>query len=270
MEAVKEDAYWLQFASMELRNNFDIVMAAVKAWGGAVRLASQRLKTHYEIAMAAVRKEAIAFQYVSDDLQNNFQLAMVAVKQCGWLLIDVSDELKNNYQVVKAAVEQDGRACRYASDEMRADLSILAAAIMDFSRYYSDYFDDFTIPESLAARMEAAVAFLQNNETYQHLVRVRAKESAFRNYAEETWKPLTRAKIVALVQTLLVHNIDSKVGKVVLGFLDVPEEFRMANELIRLSPIFGALSERRLSPIFGALSERRLTWEDVKEDDEED
>jgi len=128
MAAVAHDGHALRHASEELKNDKEIVMAAVAQDGHALRHASKELKNDKEIVMAAVAQDGHALEYASKELKNDKEIVMAAVAQDGDALVYASEELKNDKEIVMAAVVQNGDALVYASKELKNDQEIVMAA----------------------------------------------------------------------------------------------------------------------------------------------
>ena len=100
----KYDCYALEYASENLKNNYDIVMVAVTDHGGSLIYASEDLQNNYDIVMAAVTIYGKSLEYASNNLQNNYDIVMAAVTNCGYALGFASKDLQNNNDIVMAAV----------------------------------------------------------------------------------------------------------------------------------------------------------------------
>ena len=125
LEAIKEDGNELQHASLELRADRNVVLAAVRQAGGlAIAYASPGLQADREIVLEAVRQNGDALQYASTELQADREVLLEAVRQNGDALRYASAELWADREVVLEAVRQNGDhdALRYASTELRADI----------------------------------------------------------------------------------------------------------------------------------------------------
>ena len=62
----------MQYASDELKNDKNIVMEAVKQYGGALYFASDELKNDKSIVMEAVKQDGSALDFASDELKKYF------------------------------------------------------------------------------------------------------------------------------------------------------------------------------------------------------
>ena len=141
----------LQQVPAELRNDKEVVLAAVQQDGRALKYASDALRSDAEVALAAIEAHGLALSYT--DLQHDkkfVQLAinqnvkvlkhlvfspfykemvMMAVRQDGNALRHASRKLKNDREIVLAAVQQNGMALEYASQKLKDDKEIVLAAV---------------------------------------------------------------------------------------------------------------------------------------------
>jgi hypothetical protein len=101
--SVKNKGYALAYASLELQNNYKIVMEAIKKNGDALRYASLELQNNYKIAIEAVKSCRWSLKYTSLELRNNYGIVMEAVKNSG--LKYCSNILQNNYFIIFAAIK---------------------------------------------------------------------------------------------------------------------------------------------------------------------
>ena len=83
LRAVKIHGLALENASERLKNDPEIVLAAIKqSHGRAVQLASAELLSNKSFIMAAVREEGSTLRYVTEELQNDRDCVLAAVSQC--------------------------------------------------------------------------------------------------------------------------------------------------------------------------------------------
>jgi len=121
-EKVEVYIHKLAFASDDIRNDKDVVMAAVSKDGSALEFASDDLKNDKEVVMAAVSNDGRALRYASEDLQNDKEVVMAALSNDGRALEYASDDFKNDKEVVMTAVSECGMALEYASDDFKKDV----------------------------------------------------------------------------------------------------------------------------------------------------
>ena len=68
----------LKYALGELRNDKEVVLAAVTVYGHSLRYASDELKNDKEVVLAAVAQDGDALEYASDELQNDEEVVLAA------------------------------------------------------------------------------------------------------------------------------------------------------------------------------------------------
>lgn len=124
----------LQFASDRLKNDRDIVLAAIKKEGLALEYAAQVFKNDNEIVLTAVRQDGYALMLASAALKGNKEIVLAAVLQNGCALQYASDALKNEKEIVLSAVQQDGYALCFASDLLKNDKDIVRAALQNYDK----------------------------------------------------------------------------------------------------------------------------------------
>lgn len=158
----RAEADYLGDFSKELRNDRDVVIAAVTATAGAFRWASDELRDDRELASYAIEKDGSVFRDVSERLEGDKLLLSMALEKSGdsYLLVysDLRDDkdfvlqqvastpsilqwtsarLKGDRDVVTAAIEKDGQALQYASYELRSDKELLLQAVMTDPKAFS-------------------------------------------------------------------------------------------------------------------------------------
>ena len=79
------------------------------------------MKNDREVVLAAVAQYGRALQYAAAELKNDCEVVLAAVAQDGCALMWAAAELKNDREVVLAAVAQDGDALHYAPAKLRTD-----------------------------------------------------------------------------------------------------------------------------------------------------
>jgi CxxC motif-containing protein len=172
--AVINDGSALRYASAELKNDREIVMAALKEDSYAFVSASEELKNDKEVVLAALKNRGDVMRYISEALKNDREIVIAALKVDASALQYASDELKNDREIVIAALKVDASALQYASDELKNDREFLLS-IMDFSKDALKYASsqmrkDLQIKESIVTSFEIInndkidVRFFESNE----------------------------------------------------------------------------------------------------------
>jgi len=129
LAAVRRAGMALQFASPELKDDFDIVLAAVTNSGTALQFASNRLRNDEKIALAAIETNHHSFFHLSSILRINTNFVVQAVKKnLSVFSSNLIPEIRYDENVVLAAVTQDGRLL-CSVREHRSNQKIAIAAI---------------------------------------------------------------------------------------------------------------------------------------------
>lgn len=166
--AAVQRVYWtIEFASYELQMNHDIAMAAVKTDGDALSYLPSEIRANREIVMEAVRNDGCALYYASEELKNDRELVMEAVLQDAYALRWASEEMQADYEMVLEAVQRKGYVLEYASDELKANRVIVLAAV-----------------NNVPSAIEFASEDLQNDDEVLRVAEERIKE--FEELSEET------------------------------------------------------------------------------------
>ena len=113
----------------QVQHHRNIVLAAIKQNGFALKDASEVLRNDREIVLAAVQRDGNALEYASKELQKDPEIVYAAVQSNGHALQFASPEIKTNRHIVLSAVQRDGRALQYASPELQNDKPIVLAAV---------------------------------------------------------------------------------------------------------------------------------------------
>ena len=124
----------LLFASDKLKDNYDIVLAAVNHSGGELQYASDKLKDNYNIVLAAVNNNGNALLFASNNLRNNYDIVLAAVNNCDHALEFASYNMRDNYDIVLAAVKHSGKELYYVSDRLKDNYDIVLAAVNQCGR----------------------------------------------------------------------------------------------------------------------------------------
>ena len=151
-------AYALEFASVDIQADPEVVLASVTNKGISLEHAATELKSDRTIALAAINQNPKAFTLVSESLRNDPGIIQATIDSMG-LSFDVSSslssgsspmgnrdlmlllaplgkdmlkfasvEIKNDHEVVLTAVRADCHSLRYASVGMRNIPEIVLAA----------------------------------------------------------------------------------------------------------------------------------------------
>lgn len=113
-----------------MRDDKEVVLAAVNHQGAALREASDRLRNDPDVALAAVLQDAKALRYAGDAMKRDRDVVLEAVGRHGRALEHAAESLKQDQEIVLAAVRQDGLALEHAGEALRDDVSVVRTAVM--------------------------------------------------------------------------------------------------------------------------------------------
>jgi len=132
IKIVTDDPMQLQNAPEEIKNNRNVVKAAVSIDGMALMYASDELINDREIVLAAVDENALAMMCASAELKNDESFVREAASLGGNALMYASDELKNNREFMKEMISKEARNIQFASDELKNDRELVLAAVSNW------------------------------------------------------------------------------------------------------------------------------------------
>ena len=119
----------LQFASDRLRNNKDIVLAALACNGEAFKFASTELQDDEDIVNEALDNQGMQLEFVSERLQNIYEISLKAVSNESMALQFVPNKFKNVKELVIIAVRENGLSLEFASIDLRDDIDVVLEAV---------------------------------------------------------------------------------------------------------------------------------------------
>ena len=131
--AIENHGAHLAWASSELCDKREIVLAAVKNFGFALEFASPRLRDDTEIVRIAIRSPFFILEFASERLRGNRELVLFAIQNHETrgddILAFASPALRDDAAVVLAAVQKHGYSLKFASDALRDHPEIVFAAV---------------------------------------------------------------------------------------------------------------------------------------------
>lgn len=107
---------------------------------------ASKLRNDKEVVLAAVKKNGLALEYASTSLKNDSQVVLEAVKENGAALQFASKELRGDRKIVFEALKTYGDVAKFASPELKNDrnfivlndlLSVTASRPFDDNRFNS-------------------------------------------------------------------------------------------------------------------------------------
>lgn len=119
----------LKHLSSGLKDNKEVVLAAVNKDGCSLRFASLKLRDNKEVVLAAVEQSGMAISYVSDRFRSDKQILLIALKTDDSALSSAPTRLKNNLKFMLEAVAVNRVCLSYASSELRDNKQFVLAAL---------------------------------------------------------------------------------------------------------------------------------------------
>jgi hypothetical protein len=135
LAAVTGHGFDLCDLSQELRNNKNIVRAAItsKAHNGrALMYAGESMRDDEEIVLAAVLDNPSALEFASERLKNNRNIVEAAISQeCPNYspYLFVGSELKNERSIILMALQHDGKLLKHLPAALNDDEEMVTAAV---------------------------------------------------------------------------------------------------------------------------------------------
>ena len=124
----------IESLSEELRDNEEVVIAAVTKNSTELQYASPRLKDDQKFILQIIilkngKPGSIILEHVSPNLKKNFNVVLAAVYASGYELEFAHEFLKENSTVVRTAINNTASSLRFASEEMKSDIQVVAYAV---------------------------------------------------------------------------------------------------------------------------------------------
>lgn len=172
MTAITTGGYGLilETISDELRDDPEVVEAAIETYPFALEYASQRLRNDYGIVKRAIEINPSAFRYASDRLRNNDELAMMAVSRKGTALRWVSARIKHDRKIALAAVKNTGKAYHWVNGRPRFDKEIVVTAVATCAQAY------LSAPEELQKDWDVTLSAMTNSQYRPAVLPIRGQK----------------------------------------------------------------------------------------------
>lgn len=118
------DQLWL--ASETLRDDIDVVTAAIKNNGSSLIDASDRLRDDKELTLLAIEHEDIqrVLEFASDRLKNDPDVVLAAVANDGEAIINASASLQASKDFIQEAITTNPDVYEFIDDKLKNDPTI--------------------------------------------------------------------------------------------------------------------------------------------------
>ncbi|MFN5642548.1 MAG: DUF4116 domain-containing protein [Sphingobacteriales bacterium] len=128
LAALRRDPYCFRHAGEVIKNEKDIILAALSAYPDAFLYAAEELQNNKEFLLNCIKINPEVCEFISSTFQNDQEIIQYAVSCDGMSLQYASEELKNNREIVLTAITKNGMSIQYASLKLRDDIDIVSAA----------------------------------------------------------------------------------------------------------------------------------------------
>ena len=135
---MSQDGYALRYASDALKDDREIVLAAVMQAGHTLEYASQRLKTDRVFAIIMIEKNCKLFDFISREFVSDESFIEEALEKNGRALRYVHPDFKTKKNIVLKAVTSDGYALEFVGWAIDSYREIVLAAMkqnLDASKF---------------------------------------------------------------------------------------------------------------------------------------
>lgn len=126
--AVMQNPMILRYASTRQLDNKELIASAVRVNGSALEYASKSLQADREIVTAAISENPGAFRFACQSLWKDKEIVLHLVACRGKELQGVAPTFGSDREVVLAAIRQNGDAIKFASPELQLDEEMIAEA----------------------------------------------------------------------------------------------------------------------------------------------
>lgn len=179
LAAIKKNPYTIMYASKSLRDNDFIVFEAVNRSGAVLIHASDRLKDDKDIVMKAVQEYGAAIEYASPRLKNDREIALEAVKNESYAFDYLSEKLKGDKEIAMIAIKKNGYLFAKMSSELQQDKELMKEA----------YIQRTAALKYFPQEIQNEVKGLSPNQVVKHLEVLMLKESLEKDSPNQENKP---------------------------------------------------------------------------------
>lgn len=133
MHAVHLNGIAIASASLDLKDNEEIIKVAMKTNCWAFEYASKRIQSIRSFALQAVQSNGEMLKFCPD-FQDDEEIVKAGIQENGVCIKYASERIKNKREIGLLAVQSNGCALEYLSEELRNDKGIALIAISKTTR----------------------------------------------------------------------------------------------------------------------------------------
>lgn len=119
----------------KLRNDIQVVYAAIKNDGEILALAPKKFKEHKGIVLAATKNCARAFKYADQKLKKDKAFVMRLIKENPRIIKYADASLKKDREIMIKVIKVDGSLLKYADKDLKGDKYFVLEAIKNTYAY---------------------------------------------------------------------------------------------------------------------------------------
>jgi len=180
----------LEFASNQLQNNKQIVLAAVQIHGLSLEFASIELRSDKQVVLSAVKQNGTALAFASLELKNDREVVLAAVRQTGAAVLHAQANMRGDKEIVLAAVQTPGLAFIYASESLKNDRDVVLAAVKQSAAVFG------LAPKKYRSDREIVLAAVHRNGADLNLASTELRGDLWVKIAAATAKVYPRIDLV--------------------------------------------------------------------------
>ena len=113
----------------KLRNDIQVVYAAIKNDGETLSLAPKKFKEHKGIVFAATKNCARAFKYADQKLKKDKAFVMKLIEENPQIIKYADASLKKDRKIMTKVIKADGGLLKYADKDLKGDKYFVLKAI---------------------------------------------------------------------------------------------------------------------------------------------
>ena len=238
----------LSLLSDRLRDNREVVMAAVRQCGSQLESASERLRDDRDIVAEAIREDHGAIQYASDSLREDKEMALLTLPH-GTLHV-LSDRLRDDPETAHAFLEHDWHDLANTSERLQNDIAFVSSAlckqvkrIMEEEGAAVNTMKLFSL-WNLVVGNEISRAVRTTSESVQERNLLPSTEHSFKSAARQ-WQTQYMEKVWLVGQIgqgLHSSNTSLDSVKMILGFAGYDLERTFLENSLRQAPVIDVAS----------------------------
>lgn len=138
------DPFALFAVGHKLRNDIQIVYAAIKNDGETLALAPKKFKEHKGIVFAATKNHPRAFKHADQKLKKDKAFVMKLIEENPQIIKYADASLKKDRKIMTKVIKADGWLLKYADKDLKSDKYFVLEAIKNtypYSRWHEFLID---------------------------------------------------------------------------------------------------------------------------------